>query len=400
MALDYQIVDCDTHYYEPRDAFTRFIEPEFRDRAVQVTSRADGGEDIRVGDKIIEVVPDGFFHQAMRPGGLREMMRAVKNGSTLAESGVYEAMRPEWVSRPERLEKMIEQGVEASVLYPTLGVGVEHHLRHDVPALYANLHAFNRWIDEDWGYAYEGRIFGAPMLSLADPDRAVAELEYVLNRGARVIGMVPGHAHGHSPAHPMFDPFWARVEEAGVMVGLHIAESGYTEFYSTDFSEAANPVPHEKSALQWTMFYGDRPIMDTFAAMILHNLFGRFPKLRMMSVENGSVWVPYLLTVMDKMKGMGRSGPWLGGRVNGRPSEIFKEHIFVSPFHEESVPDLVDLIGARSICLGSDFPHPEGVAEPAEYVERLDGVDASDVRLMARDNLREILQLTGAAAVH
>ena len=85
------------------------------------------------------------------------------------------------------------------------------------------------------------------------------------------------------------------------------------------WGEEPNPSSHQQSAFQWTCFYGDRPIMDTIAALVLHNLFGRFPNIRCLSVENGSLWVPYLLKVMDKMNGMGRNGPWLGGRVTERP---------------------------------------------------------------------------------
>ena len=88
-----------------------------------------------------------------------------------------------------------------------------------------------------------------------------------------------------------------------------------------------------RSAFQWTMLYRDRPIMDTLAILIYHNLFGRFPGVQVMSVENGSIWVPYLLKAMDNMKGMGRNGPWPGGYVEGRPSEVFKQHVYVSPHH-------------------------------------------------------------------
>ena len=89
----------------------------------------------------------------------------------------------------------------------------------------------------------------------------------------------------------------------------------------------------------------------------------------MLSVENGSLWVPYLLKAMDKMKGMGRNGPWLGGYVEGRPSEIFKQHVYVSPYHEEDIVALAELIGDDRILFGSDFPHPEGLAEPAEFAD-------------------------------
>jgi predicted TIM-barrel fold metal-dependent hydrolase len=394
MTIDYGIIDVDTHYYEPADCFTRYIEPAFRDRAVYATFHPNGDATIDWQGQDLRLFPPGnHFEQALKPGALREMMRAVKSGKTIEESGAYVPVQPDFVSRPERLAKMDEQGVEAAVMFPTTGILVEHHLRHDVDALYANLRAFNRWLDETWGYAYQGRIFAAPQVSLRDPERAVTELDWVIERGARVVFLRPGHAHGRSPAHPVFDPFWARVQEAGIVTGLHIAESGYTELYSTDFSEMPNPTPHEKSAFQWALFYGDRPIMDTFGSMILHNLFGRFPNLKMLSVENGSLWVPYLLAVMDKMKGMGRSGHWLGGRVEGRPSDIFRRHVIVSPFHEESLGDLLAVLDVDNVAIGSDYPHPEGINEPREYAESLTGFSDDVVRKLMRSTAAGLVGL-------
>lgn len=390
---DYLMIDADTHYYEPADCFTRHIDPQFRDSAITIEINERGFETIAWQGKRLEIVEPGFFHKVLKPGSLKEMMDAVKRGLTFAQAGVQADLIPEWTSRPERLEAVKQQGLEATFLFPTLGVLWEHHLRSDPSALYANLHAFNEWLYEDWAFASDG-LYGAPLLSLRDPYRAVQELEWVLERGARVACMKPGHAYGRSPAHPIFDPFWARAEEAGLIIGFHIGESGYNEQYSVDFSEVPDPPPNGKSALQWSSFYGDRPIMDTFAALVMHNLFGRFPRLRVISVENGSMWVPYLLGVMDKMKGMGRNGQWVGGRVEGRPSDIFKQHIYVSPYPEEDVQALVDVIGADRVLMGSDFPHPEGVAEPNELAERTVGLGADVQRRFLRENAYELLNPT------
>jgi predicted TIM-barrel fold metal-dependent hydrolase len=286
---------------------------------------------------------------------------------------------------------MDAQGEEAALLFPTVAVCVEHSMKHDPDLLYASFHAFNRWLDDDWGFAHRDRIFAAPLCSLRDVDRAVAELEWVLDRGARCIAVRPGPAFGRSPADPHFDPFWARVDEAGVLVAFHIGESGYNEMMAPYWGEAANPSSHRQSAFQWASFYGDRPIMDTFSALVLHNLFGRFPDVRCLSVENGSLWVPYLLKQMNKMNGMGRNGPWLGGRIAEKPSEIFRRHVWVAPFHEEQVPALAEAIGADRVLFGSDFPHAEGLAEPRDFVESLAGLPEGEVRAIMRDNLRGLL---------
>jgi predicted TIM-barrel fold metal-dependent hydrolase len=388
--VDYRLFDADNHYYEPRDCFTRHLEPSMRDRSIRVEADADGNEIVLVGDRPFTFLIDPFSTTVTKPGALRDMLRALSSGN-FQESDAVESIKPQYVERDARLALMDEQGVESILVFPTLAVCVEQFMKDDPDQLYANFHAFNEWLDEDWGFGHEGRIFAVPLLSLRDVDRAVAELEFVLARGARVVGLRPGPAFGRSPADPHFDPFWARLDEARVPVAFHIGESGYNEMTAPYWGEEPNPSSHRQSAFQWTTTYGDRPIMDTFAALVLHNLFGRFPNLRCLSVENGSLWVPYLLKVMNKMNGMGRNGPWLGGRVTERPSDIFKRHVFVSPYHEEDIVALTETIGVGQVLFGSDYPHPEGLARPMEFAERLTQLDAHSVRRIMRDNLCGLL---------
>jgi len=104
--------------------------------------------------------------------------------------------------------------------------------------------------------------------------------------------------------------------------------------------------------------------------------------------------VPYLLAAMDKMHGMGRNGPWLGGRLDGRPSEIFREHVYVAPYHEEDVVALAARIGDDRVLFGSDFPHPEGLAEPAEFATRVEPLGPEATTRIMRTNLRTLLHAT------
>lgn len=390
--IDFKLFDADSHYYEPRDAFTRYMEPAFRDKAVHVRRDDDGNDRIFVGDRPFSFLSP-LYDKVAPPGSLRDMLRSLSRLGSISDTGRDQPMQPEYVNRDARLSAMDAEGVESSIMLPSLGVCVEHIMKGDIEQTYANLRAFNRWLDVDWGFNHEDRIFAVPLLSLLDVDLAVAELEYVLAHGARIIHLRPGPVAGKSIADPCFDPFWARVQEARIPVAFHISESGYNELYSVAWGEDPNPTSHQQSAFQWTFFYGDRPIMETIGALILHNLFGRFPGVHVLSVENGSLWVPYLLKAMNKMKGMGRNGPWLGGMVEGRPSEIFREHVYVAPYHEENIPALVELIGADRVVLGSDFPHPEGLAHPRDFAAGLSDLSDEDVRRIMRDNGRQLVGL-------
>jgi predicted TIM-barrel fold metal-dependent hydrolase len=388
----YQLFDADNHYYETRDCFTRHLPARLHAKGVRIEADASGRDRIFVGERPFTFLENWSFTRANKPGALRELLRQKDYRDASSEHA--EPIRPEYRNRERRLALMDAQGLEGAWLFPTLAVCVEHFMKHDVPQLYANLHAFNAWLDEEWGFAWRERIYAAPLVSLADVERACAELDWLLARGARVVALRPGPAYGRSPADPHFDPFWARVNEAGTCVAFHIAESGYNEMMSVHWGEAPNPSSHKQSAFQWSCFYGDRPIMDTIAALVFGNLFGRFPNVRVASVENGSLFVPYLMAVMDKMGGMGRNGPWPGGRIREKPSAIVRRHLFVSPYHEEDVPALARAIGASQVLFGSDFPHPEGLARPADFAEEIAELPAPEQRLILRDNA---LRLVGRA---
>jgi len=388
--MTYALVDADNHYYEVRDCFTRHIEARFRERTARSVRDSDGVESMLVDNRPYDYT-DLKFEKTNPPGSMKEVLRR-KGDVNWTDSSSKEAMHPAFQNREARIELMDEQGIEAAIMLPTIGVTVEHFMREDVELTYASLRAFNRWVAEDWGWVYRDRIFSVALLSLLDVDECVAELDRVLAEGARLVHLRPGPARpGKSPADPCFDPFWARVEEAQVPVVFHISESGYNEFCGDLWGETRNPNVRQQTAFQWAFFHGDRPIMETLGALIYHNLFGRFPGLRILSIENGSGWVEYLLSNLDKKKGMGRYAEWLGGRFRGRPSEIFRRHVYVTPYPEDDIPRLVHLLGADNVLFGSDYPHPEGMARPREFGDFLREFPADTVKKIMRDNTAQLL---------
>jgi predicted TIM-barrel fold metal-dependent hydrolase len=389
--LGYSLFDSDQHYYEPSDCFSRNIAEKDRSKSIHVTQTAEGKTEIWIGEKPFTFL-NWRFDRYPKAGSLKLMLKLMQTPDY--ENQVMEDVRPEFLTREPRLKLMDEQGIESCFMFPTLAVCVEHFMADDPEQMYLNFHSFNQWLKDEWGFGQDGRIFAAPQLSLLDLDRAVDELDWLLAEGARVIGMRPGPAFGRSPADPYFDPIWSRINEAKVPVAYHVGESGYNEMMSVHWGETANPSSHRQSAFQWTNFYCDRPIMDTVSALTFHNLFGRFPNINIVSVENGSGWVEYILKAMDKMGGMGRNGPWIGGRVRGRPSKILLQHLFVSPFFEDDVEGLTELLGSSQVVFGSDFPHAEGLADPLSFRNEIKGRTSAEVRQIMRDNGRGLVGLS------
>ena len=78
---------------------------------------------------------------------------------------------------------------------------MEESLADDPPALVAAFDAFNRWLEDDWGYAYQERIFAAPMLTLVDVGcRRGRSCERVLGADARIVCVKGGPAaHADRP---------------------------------------------------------------------------------------------------------------------------------------------------------------------------------------------------------
>jgi hypothetical protein len=170
-------VDADNHYHETLDAFTRHLDPAFRQRGVQVVR--DGRHvELVIGGRLNSFIPNPTFDPIIVPGCLDLQFRGhIPEGVDPRSLTKVEPTRPEYRDRDARLARMDAQGLDAVLLFPTLGCGVEQALRNDVPATMASLIAFNRWLEDDWGYFYEERILAAPMISLADPDAALAEVD-------------------------------------------------------------------------------------------------------------------------------------------------------------------------------------------------------------------------------
>jgi predicted TIM-barrel fold metal-dependent hydrolase len=381
--IDFAVFDADNHYYEAEDACTRYMDKKMQRRAVQWVE-IRGRKRILVGGKLDRFIPNPSFDPVSKPGALEDYFRGRnESGKTMAELfGDLEPIRPEYREREARLAKMDEQGIERILLFPTLGVGLEQPLRRDPEATHALLHAFNQWLEEDWGFAYRDRIFAVPMLTLCDPDRAVRDLEWVLEHGARLVHLrsapVPKPSGSASLGDPSHDPFWARVAEAGVTVAFHAGDSGYGR-YVAPWESRGQMEGFRGHALGMAMLPG-RAIMDALAALLVHGVFARHPNLRVCSIENGSFWVPWLFKNLKKAYGQMR---WA---FQEDPIETFRRQVWVAPYFEDDVAELRDLIGPEHVLFGSDFPHAEGLANPLDFLKELDGFSDDEIRLVMREN--------------
>ena len=379
--IGFAAFDADNHYYEALDAFTRHADPKMAGRCVQWCD-INGRKYHVVGGKISHAVSNATFDPIARPGALYDYFRGNPEGKTAAEFLKNRERIPDYYRSPDaRLAIMDQQGLEKIWLYPTLGVLYEELLKNDIPAVCHTFTAFNRWAADDWGFAYKNRIYAAPYIAMADVNHAVQELEWALNLGTTTICMrpaAPTTIHGHiSPFHPYFDPFWARVNEAGITVIAHCGDSG---FYSAGYADDEfDAFEDDKPSIRTLRI--ERPAHDFFVSTIFDRLFVRFPNLRFASVENGSSFLPSLFHAIESA--LHKTPAYFRDHD---PVETFKRHVWINPFWEDDPQAVIDQMGADRVIFGSDWPHVEGTEQPLDYARELQGMDEAIVRKVMHDN--------------
>jgi hypothetical protein len=390
MDLPYAMWDADNHLYETTDAFTRHL-PDSRRRDVFWVTDERNHRHIIMGGHVWDYVPNPTFDPISKAGALTDLFTGEKSKAEIYTDGfrIVEplANHPEYQNPTSRLATLAEQNIEGCLLFPTLASGIEERVREDISLLFDILWAFNRWLEEVWSFDIEHRVFPAPIFSLADVQEACRMLEWALDRGCRLIDLRSAPvltANGFtSPAKPEFDPFWARCEEAGVLVGVHAGPVSYTK-YTGDWTGNYEYHAFERSAFEHVALHG-RAVSDFFTAMVCDGALSRHPGLKVVSVENGGDWIPPLL---ETMKIYYRRYP---ASFPEDPAEAFARNVWVSPFWEDDIEEIARYVPVERILAGSDYPHAEGLAEPTDFVKGLASFSEADTRRIMRDNLRALL---------
>jgi predicted TIM-barrel fold metal-dependent hydrolase len=405
--LPYSTFDADNHLYENRDALTKFLPREYEGviRYVEINGRTK----LAIRDRITDYIPNPTFVKVAAPGGAG--MDITQGGGGFGSAGVG-LHRKKMVVMPgidaffdpePRFELMKEMGIDRTLLWPTLASALEERVADDPDVTVAVIHALNEWMHEHWTYVYSDAIYSTPIISLAaGADRALEELEYIHERGARIflirVAPVPTWKGRKSFALPEFDPFWARVQELDVIVGMHSGDPGYHRYLNEweglgglemSIAKGARTI---NPAFQALSSEKDN-LIDAMASIIGHGLATRFPGLKFMPVEFSSRWIrPFY----KKLQRIYEASPVL---FDEDPVEVFNRNVWVHAFHERDPKGLIDLgIPVDHLMFGSDFPHPEGMADPLAYSEVVKDLPAEQQALIMGGSLEKAMKVGKYAA--
>ena len=374
------VFDADTHLYEPDDCFSRHLPLAYRERTVHVSDRG-GSRAWWFGKRKFRFVPDAIDH-AHRPG---DGVHFFDDADAMVRESTNQ---PAYRDRADRLRTMDQHGVHRALIYPNVGLVAEFEMRDDLDALCANLTSYNHWLNEEWGFRYNDRLFAVPVITLENIGWATAELGRLVASGARMVLLRAGPtANGRSPAHPSNDGFWSLAAREGIPVAFHITQSGYTSWFGARWGEDPEPPDTALSPFQVFTCFGARPMQDMFVNLLVNGLFTRFPELRVVSVENGTSWVPPILE-LESLMASSRVDP----RVHTRSvTQVLRRNLYLVPGPYEDPRLAIDMLGADHVLFGSDFPHPEGLSLPLDYRRLVAGLPEKDQRGIMGGNAEALL---------
>src|SRR5262245_44309608 len=188
---DFPVFDADNHMYETREAFTRHLPPEYQSAIDYVDVR--GRTKIVVRGTISEYIPNPTFEVVAKPGAQEEYFRVGNPEGKSYRELIGEPMKaiPAFRKPEPRLAVMDELGVDRALMFPTLASLLEERMRDDPALTHAVIHSLNEWMYEEWSFNYEDRIFATPVITLPIVEKAIEELEWVVERGAKTVLIRP-----------------------------------------------------------------------------------------------------------------------------------------------------------------------------------------------------------------
>lgn len=220
------------------------------------------------------------------------------------------------------------------------------------------------------------RFAGLGSVPLQDTRLAAVELEHLTGRlglrGVQISTYVDRMELGDS----RLEGFWEAAEGLGAVVFIHPLGFSHgerlREFYLN------NSVAH--------------PLESTLAlsSLIFNGVLHRHPGLKIV-VAHGGGYLPFHPSRLDHAW---KVRPECRVHIDRPPSSYLKQ-IFVDTvvYTPESVAQLVAMLGADHVLLGTDYPFDMGEADPVGLVERTPGLSAEDRALIAGGNAVRLLGL-------
>ena len=332
-----KVMDTDSHQMEPPSIWQEYIDPAFADRAPAIGTYNGGKRLMMVEDEPITRQTGSYpmdskdFHEATA----KAMMR-------------FQETRAQGFSAKARIADMDAQGVDAQVIYPTVGGQILGKPFKDPELLAAVCRAYNDWSLE---YCREdpARLLMAAMLPMQSPQLACEEARRTAELGAACYYVRPNPVGGRNLYHESYEPLWTLIEDLGKPVCIHDSGSPHLPSYGDrmDTHTSGHIIAHPFEA------------MVAMMSLIWYGTIERHPKLKIVHVEADAGWLPYWLQRMEQHFDFSNNAEH--PELRRRPTEYFKSNFLVACRGDAmTLPSVCDLVGDDYLTFNTDYPHPDG----------------------------------------
>jgi predicted TIM-barrel fold metal-dependent hydrolase len=361
----YRLISADSHVNEPPDLWHTRVDKQYRDRAPRLALDIPGKEGAY------------FLYEGYAPHPIGIGFGAGKSPEelkTFLTQATYADARPGGWDPAERMKDNEIDGVDADVLYTTLGFRIfwlkDAGLQADCFRVY------NDWLAEFVSYAPK-KMAGLAMISLYDPKAGARELERCAKMGLKgaMIWCSPPQDQPYSSE--IYDPFWAAAQELKMPISLHaITGMGESQTSLSQRYMLSTVISHE--------------VEKSFSTLIFSGVLDRYPNLQIVSAENNIGWIPYYLQRMDRVAVRSRaSGNF---KIELKPSEYFQRQMWATYIDDYVGVQSRKFVGADRIMWSSDYPHQASTWPHSQEVVARDFADASadDIYKITRGNVARL----------
>ena len=379
--MRYNVISTDDHFVEPADLWQSRVPEAMKDAAPKAVLEDDGFESWYMDNKRV------------RPVGYSSI--AGKKDGVLQRPKTFADMRPGCYDPAERLKDMDFDGVDAQVLYPNVaGLGGQGLLHiQDIPTRLACVRAYNDgladWCSTDWGRFLPNCLI--PMWDIALIPDEISRAAKLGHKGIVFAG-APENLGYPAIWDRYWDPLWSAAQDVGIPVALHIGGNAPTQ-------DASRAQPVDRPQYMNSGFGAVYTIAGNITIMsniLFSGILQRFPKVKIVSVESGVGWIPYLLETADHQWEEHNIGTTTD--YTDRPSDLFRRHIYTNIwFEKEGIKDR-HYIGINNIMWECDYPHPTGIwPRTKEYIaDVLEGIPDDERELILWKNAVALYQLSAS----
>ena len=372
------VIDADGHVLEPADTWLKYLDPKYRDRAIRIVRDEQNLEVLLIDGKPLKTLRGQL-------GALGGIDMDTAKLLTRGQISYAEGSPPGSYDPVARLKVMDGEGIDAALLYPTIGICWEGHVDDGALAT-AYTRAYNRWLAE-FCRVEPRRLYPVAHISLLDPEGAVEETVRARRDGCVGIYLSPDLAArgGRHFDDPVFALFWETAQELEMPVGFHVVVRDSQWFRQWQRRDPSDGL--------FSIVFLAIDVMAAFTQMLSAGMFERYPRLRCVVLEAGSNWIAAWLDRLDhKYRVLAHQTP-----IKMQPSEYFRRQCLISADPDESVTaQMIEHLGADYFVWASDYPHIDasfGVVR--ELKERLAPLSEEARRKVLGQNAQRFYRLAG-----